>query len=576
MLKIQMRQFRLDSIQNYVVLTLLIYFFLAGDLLGQERAPNRETPTLSGRVLQLNSVDQIPYRQSISPVSLESHELPPVKPASGLYQNISGTVVFPQTDQAYGSPSKREQDQDRGIIVPATGSSESQNELWNDLPFPDDVRNKHYLPASKVPELPETRIGGSVENLEMVWATAIHTSRQLQAKGYKTDSTRNQIRAAQGLALPKLIHNTSAVALSEQPKLRTNLDFGSIGKLYNLPDHTETEICNKEFITTTTAIAVPLYLGGKVDAMIQSASALSNALQAGEEVGEQDLKAEVAKVYFLVLRVRKLLQVAQEAESTTAAHLKDAERLFQNGILTKNVVLAAQVAHANSRQDVLKATNSLHLAEAAFNRLLWRPLQTPVFIEEMDIPPLSGPLEPLTATAIRHRGELHALSSQAQALNAQAKVHRSNVLPNVALVGAHNYMEHDTLSPNSNFTGAIGVTWMPFDGGTSRAEQESAKLEAMAVCRLRDDAQTAIELQVYQCWLAEQETRERVAVAETAIKQADENLRVVMRSFQEGLVNHTEVLDAQTLRTQTWTNYAHAQYDAILASFNLRRATGCL
>ncbi|MDO5582056.1 MAG: TolC family protein [Planctomycetia bacterium] len=551
-----------------------VFFILlfVQNIQGQENASDLKRPSLSGRAIRLNSVDQIPYRQSVSPVSLESNDLPPVKLAAGIRSDIPGTAVFAQAEMV---PEPITQKSPDPKSYGTSGSPESQNELWNDLPIPEDIKknNIHTLPAVNYPG---TQAAVPCENLESVWAAAIQMSRQLQAKGYKTDSARNQVRAAQGLALPKLVHNTSAIAFSEQPQLQTDLNLGAVGQMFNLPNQVSTNILDKEFITTTTAITVPIYLGGKVDAMIQSATALSNALQAGERVGEQDLKAETAKVYFLVLRVRKLLQVAKEAETTTAAHMKDAARLYQNGILTKNVVLAAQVAHANAQQDVLKATNSLHLAEAAFNRLLWRPLQNPVEIEDMEIPPLSGPLEPLTAAAIRQRGELNALSSQAQALNAQADVHRSNLLPNVALVGAHNYTEHDSLSPNSNFTGAIGVTWMPFDGGTSRAEQESMKLEAIAVCRLRDDAQTAIELQVYQCWMAEQETRERVSVAETAIQQADENLRVVMRSFQEGLLNHTEVLDAQTLRTQAWTNYAHARYDAILASFNLRRAVGNL
>ena len=55
-----------------------------------------------------------------------------------------------------------------------------------------------------------------------------------------------------------------------------------------------------------------------------------------------------------------------------------------------------------------------------------------------------------------------------------------------------------------------------------------------------------------------------------------ENLRVVNRGFKEGLIGHTEVLDAQTMRTQAQNNLANARYDAILATYHLQRAVGQL
>lgn len=93
---------------------------------------------------------------------------------------------------------------------------------------------------------------------------------------------------------------------------------------------------------------------------------------------------------------------------------------------------------------------------------------------------------------------------------------------------------------------------------------------------MRDEIRSLIELQVRSAWTTEQETRNRILVAEQGRVQADENLRVVSRQFQEGLVNHTEVLDAQTLQTTAAMNLCHAIYDAIVATYRLRRAIGLL
>ena len=407
------------------------------------------------------------------------------------------------------------------------------------------------------------------ETLEEAWTIALSNSRQLQARRFETNSATYKIEAAKGLRRPKVANSTALTSLDKQPMFHTDLDLGPFGSLgLDMP------MMDKDFMSSVTSVTVPLYLGGRVHAMIQSASSLATALESGEKIEELDLKYKVAETYFLVLRVQQLLKVAQEAETTTASHEKDAQRLLSNGIVTKNVLLAAQVAHAEARQNVIKANNSLKLSEAAYNRLLWRSLDAPVLLQETDIPPVSTDLESLTATALRLRPELRALAAKSQALAAQSKVHRAARLPQVAIVGAHTYLEDKAINPNSNFSASLGMVWVPYDGGTSRAQQDSAMMEAQSAVKEREDAETGIQLQVYQCWLDEQNTRERVDVARTAVQQADENLRVVTRSFHEGLVNHTEVLDAQTLRTTAGVNYAHARYDAILATYHLHRAIG--
>ena len=110
----------------------------------------------------------------------------------------------------------------------------------------------------------------------------------------------------------------------------------------------------------------------------------------------------------------------------------------------------------------------------------------------------------------------------------------------------------------------------------SRNRQAATEYEAMSVTREYEEAESKIRLQVYRCWQEEQETRDRVETAEKAVASAEENLRVVNRGFKEGLTNHTEVLDAQTMLTLARSNLANACYDAVLATYHLQRATGQL
>ncbi|MBQ6158009.1 MAG: TolC family protein [Thermoguttaceae bacterium] len=413
------------------------------------------------------------------------------------------------------------------------------------------------------------------ETLEEAWNAALAASRALSAKDYERLGADATADAARAVAMPKVTNVTGLHTVSEELAIKTDVPMSQL--LPILPDITlNTPVLEKDFVSTTTALTIPIYMGGRVRNMIEAAESASNAISAGRQIQEKDLKYEVAQTYFLVLRVRHLYEVAAEADKTSAEHEKDAQRLLDNGIVTKNVILAAQVAHANARQDLIKAENAVRLSQAAYNRLLWRSLETPVDIADVDIPPLSGDLESLTQTAVSHRPELTALAYKSRALSAKSRVYRADRLPQVAAIGTYNYLENSHLNENSFFTGSVGVEWTPFDGGVSRNRQAATEYEAMAVTREYEEAESKIRLQVYKCWQDEQETRERVRAAEKAVESARENLRVVNRGFKEGLTNHTEVLDAQTMLTHAQSNLANACYDAILATYYLQRATGNL
>jgi outer membrane protein len=94
--------------------------------------------------------------------------------------------------------------------------------------------------------------------------------------------------------------------------------------------------------------------------------------------------------------------------------------------------------------------------------------------------------------------------------------------------------------------------------------------------RLRYDAETIIALEVRQKWIDLLTSRKRVLVARQTTAQADENLRVARDRYQHQVGTNTEVLDAESLRVQAYTNLYNSSYQSVLASLRLRRAVGNL
>lgn len=408
------------------------------------------------------------------------------------------------------------------------------------------------------------------ETLDEAWALAVAHSHRLQAQRHEVQANRNVLQAAKAHRLPTVSNHTAYIGLVDSPTIVNELP--NLG--LPLPSQLETPVVDRDFVINSTVVAVPLYTGGKIKSSINAADAQLSASHAGYAVSTQDVKMDVTEAYFLVLRARRILEVARQAEYALTSHERDAVKMLETNLVTRNVVLAAQAAKSAATQDVLRAANATRTAEAAYNRLLNRPLDCPVTIEEIEVPPMMGDQPGLDFAAMQNRSELRQLRAQSRGLGEQSNIARAERMPQVIAGGTVTYMENSHTDPNTHFAGGVGVSWTPFDGGASRAKERAAQQGAMAVNRIQEETRSLIALQVQTAVLAEQESRSRITVAQQGVLHAEENQRIVTMQFQSGLTNHTEVLDAQTLATSARASYYNAVYDAILATYRLRRALG--
>jgi outer membrane protein TolC len=146
----------------------------------------------------------------------------------------------------------------------------------------------------------------------------------------------------------------------------------------------------------------------------------------------------------------------------------------------------------------------------------------------------------------------------------------------VAVGGGNLFIQNDVLVHQSVWSAVVGVRWELFDGGVKRSQASALDQRAEAVWERRSDALSAVELEVRRAWLDTDETTKRVAVTQDTLAQAEESLKVSRDRYAEGVGTNTEVLDAETLRVRSFSNYYDAVYDAVLARMRLHRAVGDL
>lgn len=217
--------------------------------------------------------------------------------------------------------------------------------------------------------------------------------------------------------------------------------------------------------------------------------------------------------------------------------------------------------------------NALSLAKSAYNREIGRPLDVKARLEEPALPEvLQGGEAALVECAVRKNAAIEGIRHADAALAAQAKAEKDAYLPQVVLTGG--WMRQDDPYRARDRGWVVGVTmkWNILDGGVRAANVTEIGKKRAALEHQKAEAGSLVELAVRQCLLNVNEADERLGVAQSALAQADENLRAVRERYRHGLVSHTEVLDAETLRLSSDMNAMYVHYDAVLAGLRLRHA----
>lgn len=411
---------------------------------------------------------------------------------------------------------------------------------------------------------------GAAESLQQAWAMALAQDPAVAAAAADADAAAAQLKAARGARLPALEANAGYTRFDTAP----SLDVATGSFAFRSPPIFDDD----DTVMAGARLTLPLYAGGSIAAGVAAADHAGRAAQAASRQATADLRLDVANRYVGVLRARHARDAASAAVESLAAHVADVQVMVDRESVAASDLLAARVALANARQQLLRAANGVQLAQAAYNRRLGQPLDREPDLDERLVEaaadPGARPLAELLQAAKSGRDELDALDAQAAALAAQSRAERGRVLPQLALTASYDHLETTILDRQDFASVGIGVRWMLFDGGQARARAAALRRQGDAARLRRDDLGTQIELQVREAWLGIGEADARRVAAREAVEQAEENLRISRELYGAGLVTHTQVLDAIALRVAAVNNRDDAQFDAELARLRLARAVG--
>ena len=119
------------------------------------------------------------------------------------------------------------------------------------------------------------------------------------------------------------------------------------------------EMQDANFAYGGVAASYIIYDFGRREARIRQARAQSSATLSTFEARRTDVFLRVIEAYFGILETGKLVIAAQEEIAQMEQHRRVAQALFEEGVVTRNDILQADVRLAAARQNLLVTNNRL-------------------------------------------------------------------------------------------------------------------------------------------------------------------------------------------------------------------------
>ncbi len=306
----------------------------------------------------------------------------------------------------------------------------------------------------------------------------------------------------------------------------------------------------------------------------------------GQQVAGEDQRgtrmrviAGVVSAYNGVILSQEGLKVAKEAVQSAEADLERAQNVRTAGMATDADVLAIRVHLAAMREQEIRRSYDVQIAQAALNEALGLPLDTPHDLTTalVPLPAVETPLAKEEESARESRPEARQVRLGASLAENQSEMARSSLLPQVSFRVAFEADRQRFIDRGgANWLAAASLRWNLFNGFADKARIAEAGQQIIRARADQRQVDAAVSLDVRRAYLDLKSTGERIQVAEAAVAEAEESLRIVKNRYENGLTNVTELLRSETALSDARVRRLAAVHDQRLAAASLELAAGTL
>lgn len=340
----------------------------------------------------------------------------------------------------------------------------------------------------------------------------------------------------------------------------------------NIPDLTqmglpipamEVGMLEKGNLVTVSAMQ-PVFAGGQI---VNSNKLAKTALDASIlqlDMTTDKVELETENYYWKIVSLKEAEKTINILDTLLQSLHKDVSLAIKAGITTQNDLLTVQLKQNELQSTRLQVENGIRLSCMALSQYIGLPLDSAEYI---DVPEFSSGIKSPGDYLVDHQSALPSLSTykllekNVEAHKLKRKISLGEQLPTVGVGVSYAYEDLMFDKSRNHFImmATVSVPISDWWGGSHKVKR--ARLEEKKAIRQQQDGNEKLQLKMQQSWNLLTESYKQITLAESAVRESRENLRMQTNNYKTGVSSLSELLDAQSLFQTSRNRYTDACID---------------
>lgn len=295
-------------------------------------------------------------------------------------------------------------------------------------------------------------------------------------------------------------------------------------------------------------------------------------------------QVEVTALYMQALTLRDQIDVVNQRKKSMEEHLKTAQNLYEQGVVTRNDVLRTEVALRtledqmrtleSAQKNVLDSLKKAIGFSIEEELSLSDPTKRKTEDDNRFLYKIPSSEEALKEKILAQNEGLKALQMKIDSLNEVYNFTKKDYYPYFVGVLGHSYEQNRYMAyPHVNKLYLV-ISFNVFDGGARKSKIAQARIEMEKAQREKLEAEKEVVLKGFEAYRDCLDAIEEYKTAKLNVQSSFENLRIIEDQYKEGLLKTTDFLEAETIYSESRFKEIESLHKIVIAQAKVAAMTG--
>ncbi|MEA1847924.1 TolC family protein [Chryseobacterium sp. MHB01] len=390
--------------------------------------------------------------------------------------------------------------------------------------------------------------------------------------------------SAQNIDIAK--QNTNVVKLQKLPNITASTSQFYLGDAVAI---------DKDF-SNSTNVAMPhygssyavqatqlIFKGGLVNKSIEMAGLREQLSELDLEKNKQDVKILVISNYLDIYKIVNQEKVFQNNKKLAQERLKNIQKFYQQGMVTRNEVIRGELAIKNLDQGILTLANNKKILNYNLSVALGLAPDTEIVpVESLENKESGIGIDYYLSLAHDNNPLLKSAQTNVNVADKNIEIIKTDKMPTISGFGGYTLQRPiTTRNPVLDmYSGGwqTGIS-LSYNIDNLYKTKERVKLGELQKNQANDAVtltQQNVDMAVNAAYIKYQESIQQAEILNDAKKLAEENYKITEAKYLNQLAVQAEMIDAQNQKLQSELDYANAEINVLYQYYNLLKSTGTL